>query len=236
MTDLTSIAPLVQDIEIPCKGCEKPFMAGTVTVGDRVITGQSYCETCLPAVLKESEGERDTSPAWLRAWQALTPAEYQDYDAARLPEAAGPLREAAHSWASGDGPRWLLFTGPPGLGKTRIAFQALRRVAKKGGSMGYARASQFDKWASSQFQDGSDGAARIERCHNVRWLLLDDLGKGKLTDRAEAELYDLVEHRNANRLPLILTSNLPVEKLPWCSADRGAAIVGRILDNVSQMR
>jgi DNA replication protein DnaC len=226
-----SMEPQVSTFTIPCTECGQDFESGSVTVGDRVITGQAYCDACLPLVRERIEGKRPADPVHIRAWKSITPVEYQDYDPSKLPEAAIPLRQAGYKWADQGVPRWLLFTGKPGLGKTRIAFQVLKHVAQKGGLMCYTRASQFDKWASSQFQDGSDGAARIAQCHKAKWLLLDDLGKGKLTDRAEAELYDLIEHRNAHRLPLILTSNLPVERLPWCSADRGAAIVGRVLDN-----
>lgn len=234
--DFRKLQPDINSFKIPCKRCGESFDAEFVTQGDRVVAGQAYCDVCLPLALQEHEGSKPTEPAYLRAWRAITPVEYREYDPEKLPAEAGALRAAAALWVDKQVPRWLLLTGPPGIGKTRIAFHALRKLATRGASQLYVRASQFDRWASSQFQQGSDAASRIQQCHHASHLLLDDLGKGKLTDRAEAELYDLIEHRSAHRLPLILTTNLPVMHLPWCSTDRGAAIVGRILDNSSVPR
>lgn len=224
----------VLEAEIPatCNACGGGFIALATSMGGRAIAAQSYCDPCLEEMRANEAANAEARPAaYLQAWESLTPAEYRDHKPDLLPESAKPLRQAAYKWTEQGVPMWLVLVGPKGLGKTRIAFQALKLVGKKGGSMRYVRASQLDKWASGQFQDGSNGAHEIQRCHTARWLFIDDLGKGKLTERAEAELYDLIEHRHANRMPLILTSNLEIEKLPWCSVDRGSAIAGRVLDN-----
>jgi chromosomal replication initiation ATPase DnaA len=224
----------VLEAEVPstCQACGGSFMALATSMGGRAIASQSYCDPCLVQMRKDAQAARDARPEpHIRAWGAITPAEYRDHNPERLPSDAADSRRRAYRWSEEGVPRWLVLIGPKGLGKTRIAFQVLKRVGAKGGAMRYVRASQLDKWSSSQFQDGSTGAQEIARCHTARWLFIDDLGKGKLTERAEAELYDLIEHRHANRMPLILTSNLELDKLPWCSVDRGSAIVGRILDN-----
>lgn len=233
--ELSTQSP-VTETETPavCNACGGSFMALSTSLGGRAVAVQAFCDPCLEH--KRTE-EADAKAAVIlpheRMWNLITPAEYRDYDAKLLPDCEETLnmRRRAYMW-SGEGiPRWLVLVGPKGQGKTRIAFQALKHAGRNGGTMRYVRASQLDKWSSGQFQDGSNGAHEIQRCHTARWLFIDDLGKGKLSERAEAELYDLIEHRSANRMPLILTSNLDIVKLPWWSADRGEAIAGRILDN-----
>ena len=59
--------------------------------------------------------------------------------------------------------------------------------------------------------------------------MLDDLGKAKLTERAEAELFGLVEHRIANLKPLIVTTNFVGDKLSdKLSEDRATPLVRRL--------
>ena len=61
--------------------------------------------------------------------------------------------------------------------------------------------------------------------------MIDDLGKGKMTDRAEAELYDLLEFRSSHKLPIIWTSNSDARGLlSMFSADRGDAIIRRLAE------
>jgi NitT/TauT family transport system ATP-binding protein len=60
-------------------------------------------------------------------------------------------------------------------------------------------------------------------------LLLDDLGKQKMTERAELELFDLLEHRSSHELPIIWTANAAKGDLrKMLSSDRGEPILRRL--------
>ena len=65
-------------------------------------------------------------------------------------------------------------------------------------------------------------------------LILDDLGKGSQTDFALERLFALVDHRNANMLPIIVTTQYqPSELIARMASSKGdketaIAIVSRI--------
>ena len=62
-------------------------------------------------------------------------------------------------------------------------------------------------------------------------MLIDDLGKQKMTERAEVELYDVLEHRTNNLKPTIITTNATYLQLTkMLSEDRGQPIIRRIRD------
>jgi DNA replication protein DnaC len=63
----------------------------------------------------------------------------------------------------------------------------------------------------------------------VQILLIDDIGKGKMTDRAEMELFDLLETRTSHKLPTIWTANAKGDDLlRMMSEDRGEPIIRRL--------
>ncbi len=71
--------------------------------------------------------------------------------------------------------------------------------------------------------------ARLERIMKVRALLLDDLGKQKFTERAEMELYNLLEYRTSHKLTTLWTANgSGSDLLAKLSKDRGEPILRRL--------
>ena len=62
-------------------------------------------------------------------------------------------------------------------------------------------------------------------------LCIDDFGKFKVTERLEADIYDLIEGFTAYGKPILLTTNGTGKVLePQFSPDRGPAIIRRIRD------
>jgi hypothetical protein len=60
----------------------------------------------------------------------------------------------------------------------------------------------------------------------ARYAVLDDLGAEKLTDRANEQLYILIDDRAAKGLPTLVTSNLSIQAIAAVHGDR---IASRIL-------
>jgi DNA replication protein DnaC len=68
-------------------------------------------------------------------------------------------------------------------------------------------------------------------------IYFDDLGKLKLTERAEAELFGLIERRCANGCPIIATTNDTGETLSSRMTDnRGEAMVRRLREFCETIR
>lgn len=156
------------------------------------------------------------------------PKLYLETDTSRLPQAQ---LAAAMKWQYG--PRGLLLTGDTGKGKTRIAWALMRRVMVDDIPQRQVRwfdCIKFGHEIVSRYQDENaeswlDGLAVCEI------IFFDDFGKLKLTERAEVELFGLIERRCANMLPTIITTNDTGDSLAGrMTENRGPAMVRRLRD------
>jgi DNA replication protein DnaC len=129
----------------------------------------------------------------------------------------------------------LYLKGKPGTGKTRASWWLIKREHFKGVLAYGLTCTEFARFAGEQWHSESKQRAlaeeALDKCRRVKLLLLDDLGKQKMTERAELELFDLLENRTQNLLPTIITTNATSPQLlAMLSEDRGNAILRRIKD------
>lgn len=119
---------------------------------------------------------------------------------------------------------WLILRGDTGTGKTHLAFgivvEALRRDVP---AMGSTVVDLLDHLREG-FQQGNYDEM-FWQVRDVRLLVLDDLGAHRMTDWATDALYQLVNHRYARRLPLVITTNAD---LATCGLDE--RIVSRVME------
>jgi DNA replication protein DnaC len=121
--------------------------------------------------------------------------------------------------------------GDTGKGKTRVSWTLLRRILVEDG-----RDIKFNWFDAVQF--GHDLATHYKQDNAEEWLqrmakrpllFFDDLGKLKMTERAEVELFGLIERRCANELPVIVTTNDTGDSLASRMTDnRGPALIRRL--------
>jgi DNA replication protein DnaC len=103
----------------------------------------------------------------------------------------------------------------------------------KGKSVYFLKATDISKYAASQFSNEkemqSEAHRAIRSAHTCQLLLIDDIGKGRLSPAAEELLYDILDKRSEKQLPIIWTANSTAEQLhDMMSADRGDAIMRRL--------
>jgi DNA replication protein DnaC len=162
------------------------------------------------------------------AFNALCPPLYRESDPKRIPAAF--LREI-EAWQYNPVGTGLI--GPAGCGKTRAAWILLKRLHFSGIRVFGITATGFAKACADQWHDNNQAKSMAEdtltRCRRTKVLLLDDLGKNKMTERAELELFDLLEHRSSHELPIIWTANAAKGDLrKMLSSDRGEPILRRL--------
>lgn len=190
------------------------------------------CEKCTPIAEARWQAEKDEADALAKnqaraeRWNEMCPPLYSLTDRSKLPKRA---LAAIDAWTFG--PRGMAFAGKSGAGKTRSMLLLLQRILMETGkSVAYVPSSEFSHRVSRLASDKmSELDAYLGELCKVKVLLLDDIGKGRLTDRVESELYHVIEQRTAHLLPILFTANATGNDLKtMMSADRGEPIIRRL--------
>ena len=129
----------------------------------------------------------------------------------------------------------LLLVGGSGLCKSRMLALFCKRIALRGSTIAWTDTDAIDGLAIHKGHWKTRDAA-LQRIDELKWaqcLVIDDLGKETMNNAAEAVLFHILNHRYERKMPTWVSANThPSELLAegHFSRDRGAAIVGRILE------
>ena len=116
--------------------------------------------------------------------------------------------------------RWLTLLGDWDRGKTHLLVAICRRWLARGKPSRYAYVPMLLKQLRGSFEEKGEYDRLFDFFCKVPLLALDDLGVEKRTPWVMQELDTIVDYRYANRLPLVITSNLLLEELPPRIASR----------------
>lgn len=170
---------------------------------------------------EQRQQERDRRAARFRN---LCPPLYQQTDPARLP----PDKLAAvTAWKYG--PKGLLLVGPTGTGKTRCAWQLLRRLIHEGRTVTAFDGLGWGVAVSAAFGDPGTTADWLDRVCKADVLFIDDLFKVKMTEAQEQAAYGVFERRTNHLLPILCTLNSTGRMILDRMTDQGRADRGEPL-------
>lgn len=216
-----------------CKHCSDPFEGPEEIKFGKISIKPNYCPKCIDALtaleLETTKAKKAAMKDTKRKereqeWTRICPPLYLDSDMQRLP--TKPTAKVL-CWKLNS--KGLIVHGPTGRGKTRACFLLLRRLFLTDMvTVEIFHANRFAHECAVNFgnQCGEDW---IKRLSKVPVLFLDDVGKFKLTERVESELFGLVELRAANLKPIIATTNFVGDTLQQkLTEDRGGPLVRRL--------
>lgn len=207
-----------------CERCHD-LVSGSAELCGRTIY-QRWCDRCLELIEQEqAELKRMARVESARGrWAEVCPPEYDQTDCKKIPGQAAMKRVVGWQF----GKRGLLIVGPTKKGKTRSAMVLLKRLAvDELKSVVLFLDNSFARQCAEMFGDG--GSGWIKEAMKADVVLIDDLGKFKLTERVESELFGLIEHRTSWQRPIIVTMNATGQELESrMSADRGAPLLRRL--------
>lgn len=161
-------------------------------------------------------------PARFRGWTL------GDYDPAGN---EGPIQVAAayinsfpENAKSG---RSLYLIGDVGRGKTRLATTIALHVMQQGYTAKYVSCAAIYDQLKAGF-GSSDGL--LDSMTETGLLILDDVGKERVTEWTESVLFRIVNERYEKCRPIIITSNLGIDNIKARYTWSGDAIVSRIFE------
>lgn len=174
---------------------------------------QAYiCPVCHPQE-NSSFQQMHVNAMRTAAWREATPPEFREMDVAKLPrpdiwrdiEKHDFLHPTKHS---------LFLYGTTGTGKTRMAYQVARRAAMMGLHTevftAVALSNEVSKLAKTDMELLGNLEKRLCRCDV---LMIDDFGKGSLSERNLSFIFSVLDHRTAFRKPVIITTNESLDSL-----------------------
>jgi DNA replication protein DnaC len=110
---------------------------------------------------------------------------------------------------------WLLLTGTFGCGKTHLAAAIANYLIGMGRPVLFQVVPDLLDHLRAAFgpQSAIGYDQRFEEVRTAPYLILDDLGAQNTTPWALEKLYQILNYRYNNRLPTVLTTNVPLEDL-----------------------
>ncbi len=108
----------------------------------------------------------------------------------------------------------LIITGNSGVGKTHLVASISNELMEKGKIVLMGRLTSLLDMIKETFKDNSKSENElIELFSNIDMVVIDDLGTEKISSWALDKLYTIIENRNENKLPIIITTKFNKEGL-----------------------
>lgn len=119
----------------------------------------------------------------------------------------------------------LYLHGPPGVGKTHTALRLALHMASRGKRAAFLPEAEFYRLARVEATSEEPPEPLV---HRVDYLVLDDLGKARLTPFAAEALFSLVEAANGGMIQLVITSNHAPKEAARRMGEDAEALLSRI--------
>ena len=130
----------------------------------------------------------------------------------------------------------IMFLGQVGSGKTHLSIAIANELMDSGISVIYMGYRDVITRVKQNMMDSEYYHKVMNRYKNARVLLIDDLFKGKVTDSDINIMFELVNHRYFNNLPVIVSSECVVEKLLDIDEALGSRLIEMSRANVVEMK
>ncbi len=101
----------------------------------------------------------------------------------------------------------MIITGISGIGKTHLVAAIANKLIENGKIVLIGRLTMLLDKIKETFVDNTKSENElIELYSNIDMIIIDDLGTERISKWALEKLYSIIENRNENRLPIIITT------------------------------
>jgi DNA replication protein DnaC len=188
----------------PCPDCGAPV---------ETINGWALrCEPCgrkaeisYEAALKEKQRKE----RWAE-WGKICPPIFLETEKARIPDQRALTQ--VMDWKFN--PKGLFAVGPTRTGKTRSIWLLLHRLfMEENINIEAISVVRFSRDLTNSFHKEGEYYRLLDRLCKAPVLFLDDLGKERMTERLETELFAILDERIQWKRPVLITTNYRGEDL-----------------------
>lgn len=166
---------------------------------------RGYCPSCFSGFLEHvnrNYGDFATKAGLPRRYHSVR------FDTIKADADNQEAIDAAISMITAGG--FLLLHGATGTGKTCIAAAVIHDVLIRGDKIYFTRSIDLFNSVRRGYGDKAkiDADDILKGYKRLPFLVVDDLGSEKFTEWIEQSVYDLIDYRHGEMLPLLITSNL----------------------------
>ena len=131
----------------------------------------------------------------------------------------------------------LIIMGESGVGKTHLAASIANKLIENDKIVLMGRLTTLLEMIKETFKDNTKSENElIELYSNVDMIIIDDLGTERISNWALEKLYTIIENRNENRLPIIITTRFDKQGLiERFSQSQDEQLVDAIISKLYQM-
>ena len=109
---------------------------------------------------------------------------------------------------------WLLLQGSFGCGKTHLAAAIANFVVEMGVPTLFITVPDvLDLLRGSFSSTETNYVSQFDQIRNAQLLILDDFGTQNATPWAQEKLFQIINHRYVNRMPTVITTNVPLDEI-----------------------
>lgn len=204
----------------------------TEVLGQEMVFVFGCCERCTPirdANYDRSDLGKSTKVSLTPQWDEFCPQLYKDFIIGQLPSTVDhELLKRVSEWRPSEN-RGLVLVGDSGKGKTTALWSLYRELERTGTNAIFLTAVELQRQLSEAARDIKD----VKHLTHCRVLMIDDLGKEKLTASVAALLWEVVDARYSNRRPMVISTRYSGERFEERFGDAvlGGDIRRRIVDS-----
>lgn len=201
-----------------CKVCGQPFHDEPHEWEGLNLTA-TVCADCAPLVTDHYSPDRQVREVTLTPWwDKYCPAVYREFITAHaLPPAVNRRAYERVQGFTASCERGMVLIGPSGSGKTLALWAKARDLEKSGVRPVFLSAVEFARRLATSARD----LQRENWLAECRVLIVDDVGKEKLTNAVASLMWEVLDARVNERKPTLISTRF-----------RGAAFVDRFSDAV----
>lgn len=210
---------------------ECPICKGGQTVHPRLPDGRPDYSRLVPCLCIRAKLEAEKKKRLLKMCELPRKALAWTFETFELLPGLEEAYEAAMDLAERRGEnKWLLIMGGTDRGKTHLLTAICHRWLQVGIPARYAYVPLLFDELRRGFRGEGDNSyeAKFDFCLNVPLLALDDLGTENQTPWVQERLDTIIDYRLMHELSLVVTTNLPMEDLPFRIRSR-LAREGRVI-------